>query len=177
MGSRSRKALIQGAMWRPTTPCLLMALRHVASTWLEAMNSGEQFTTSTSWRKHTHIIWTVRYMLSILIRERNNANTSCYSCIHTSSNHSQLLHLVIIEFVLWWLILVKSRGTSYLRPIGADGHAHIWDPDNVLNGTWSGNNSLKHRSVLLKSELTSESEKPQFGSNKCWWTFLCYFLN
>lgn len=48
MGSRSRKAFMHGAMLRPTTPCFFRAVRQVASTWLDAKNSLEQFTTSTS---------------------------------------------------------------------------------------------------------------------------------
>lgn len=44
---------MQGAMLRPATPCLFSAERQVANTWLEAINSLEQFTTSTSWKwKH-----------------------------------------------------------------------------------------------------------------------------
>lgn len=50
MGSLSRKALMQGATLRPTMPCFFSAVRQVASTWLDAMKSLEQLTTSTSWR-------------------------------------------------------------------------------------------------------------------------------
>lgn len=50
MGSLSRKALMQGAMLRPTMPCFFRAVRQVESTWLDAMKSLEQLTTSTSWR-------------------------------------------------------------------------------------------------------------------------------
>lgn len=41
---------MQGAMLRPTMPCFFSAVRQVASTWLDAMKSLEQLTTSTSWR-------------------------------------------------------------------------------------------------------------------------------
>lgn len=41
---------MQGAEFRPTMPCFFSAVRQVARTWLEAMKSLEQLTTSTSWR-------------------------------------------------------------------------------------------------------------------------------
>lgn len=41
---------MQGAAFRPTMPCFFSAVRQVASTWLEAVKSLEQPTTSTSWR-------------------------------------------------------------------------------------------------------------------------------
>lgn len=56
MGSLSRKALMQGAMFNPTTPCFFRAVRQVANTWLDAMNSVEQFTTRTSYNRNKSII-------------------------------------------------------------------------------------------------------------------------
>lgn len=78
-GSLSRKALIQGAILRPTTPCFFRAVRHVASTWLDDMNSLEQFTTSTSWawsRPKTIHVHSFSVMKQELWKKTENWNKS-----------------------------------------------------------------------------------------------------
>lgn len=53
MGSRSKKALIHGAVFKPKMPCCFKALLHVAKTWLEETHSEVQFTTRTSYQERS----------------------------------------------------------------------------------------------------------------------------